>query len=133
MFSNREECCMSDDLVEQWMKKAEEDWIGIGRLQSGDLAEIADLVAFLAQQCAEKYLKALIQNEGAEPPRLHHLSALLDPLLSEHADLEDLRVPCEQLTPYAVGFRYPGEEASAEEAGETINLSTSRNGLTCFS
>jgi HEPN domain-containing protein len=57
-----------------------------------------------------------------EPPRLHHLPALLDLLLSVHPDLEALRIPCEQLTPYAVGFRYPGEEASEEDAKEAIEL-----------
>ena len=76
----------------------------------------------LAQQCAEKYLKALIQNEGTEPPRLHHLPTLLDLLLSVHPGLEQLRVPSERLTPYAVAFRYPGEEASGEEAKEAIGL-----------
>jgi len=51
---------MTDDLVQQWVKKAEEDWTGIVRLRASGLEEVADIVAFLAQQCAEKYLKALI-------------------------------------------------------------------------
>ncbi|MBI2952040.1 HEPN domain-containing protein [bacterium] len=114
---------MPDELVGQWVEKAEEDWIGISRLRVGGLAQVADPVAFLAQQCAEKYLKALIQQESAEPPRLHHLSALLDILLFAHPDLEGLRVACERLTPYAVGFRYPGEKATGEEAEEAVDLS----------
>lgn len=113
---------MTDDLVQQWVKKAEEDWTGIVRLRAGGLEEVADLVAFLAQQCAEKYLKALIQKENTEPPRLHHLPALLDFLLLAYPGLEALRIPCERLTPYAVGFRYPGEEASPEDAKEAIDL-----------
>lgn len=113
---------MPDELVGQWVEKAEEDWIGISRLRVGDLAQVADPVAFLAQQCAEKYLKALIQQEGAEPPRHHHLSVLLDILLSAYLDLEGLRVACERLTPYAVGFRYPGEKATGEEAEEAVGL-----------
>jgi hypothetical protein len=39
-----------------------------------------------------------------------------------YPDLERLRQPCEQLTPYAVGFRYPGEEVTAEEAQDAIHL-----------
>ena len=72
--------------------------------------------AFHSQQCAEKYLKALVQQSGAEPPRTHHLPTLLDMLTGVHADLEDLRLPCESLAPYAVHFRYPGEEASEGDA-----------------
>jgi HEPN domain-containing protein len=113
---------MPNELVQQWIKKAEGDWTGIERLRTGSLAEVADLIAFLAQQCAEKYLKALIQNEETEPPYLHHLSTLLDLLLPVYPDLERLRQPCEQLTPYAVGFRYPGEEVTAEEAQDAIHL-----------
>ncbi len=115
---------MPDELVGQWVEKAEEDWIGISRLRVGDLAQVADPVAFLAQQCAEKYLKALIQQEGVEPPRHHHLSVLLDILLPVHPDLEGTRVACERLTPYAVGFRYPGEKATGKEAEEAIGLAS---------
>lgn len=115
---------MPDEMVGQWVEKAEEDWIGISRMGVGNLDQVADPLAFLAQQCAEKCLKALIQKEGAEPPRHHHLSALLDVLLSACPDLERLRAACERLTPYAVGFRYPGERASGEEAEEAIALAS---------
>jgi HEPN domain-containing protein len=104
------------------VKKAEEDWTGIVRLRASGLEEVADIVAFLAQQCAEKYLKALIQKDNTEPPRLHHLPALLGFLLPVYPGLEVLRISCERLTPYAVGFRYPGEEASPEDAKEAIDL-----------
>lgn len=113
---------MPNELVQQWIKKAEEDWTGIKRLKTGGLSDITDLISFLSQQCAEKYLKALIQNEDTEPPRLHHLTVLLDLLLEVHPDLENLRASCEQLTPYAVGFRYPGEEATTEDAEMAIQL-----------
>lgn len=111
---------MPDELVLQWVEKAEEDWIGIQRLIVDDTTEVADLVCFLSQQCAEKYLKALIQAGDDEPSRLHHLPVLLDNLLIVYPDLQHLRNACEQLTPYAVAFRYPGEKASADEAGEAI-------------
>jgi hypothetical protein len=45
-----------------------------------------------------------------------------DLLLEVHPDLENLRASCEQLTPYAVGFRYPGEEATIEDAEMAIQL-----------
>jgi len=111
---------MSGELVREWVSKAEGDWIALARLQAGPLADVAEVVTFHAQQCAEKYLKALIQREGREPPRIHHLSTLLDMLASLYPDLENLRLPCENLAPYAVLFRYPGEEACEEDAGEAL-------------
>ena len=69
---------MSDQLVSEWVRKAEEDWTALARLQSGGLAEVADVVTFHCQQCAEKYLKALIQRLGREPPWTHQLGVLLD-------------------------------------------------------
>jgi hypothetical protein len=34
--------------------------------------------------------------------------------------LEELRLPCECLSPYAVEVRYPGAHASAEDAREAL-------------
>ena len=111
---------MPDELVSEWVQKAEEDWIGIERLGADDLAPVANLVVFLAQQCAEKYLKALISQEGVEPPRVHILAFLLDAVVSGYADLETLRPACEQLSRYAVAYRYPGQRATRDEAEDAV-------------
>ncbi len=113
---------MPDQWLQRWIDKAEEDWTGLARLGAGGWEEVADIAAFLAQQCAEKYLKALIHREGLEPPRLHHLPMRLDLLLLAHPDLAVLRESCERLSPYAVSFRYPGEDASAQEARDGMEL-----------
>ncbi len=113
---------MPAELAGEWIDKAEEDWLGVRRLAVGDLGPVADVAAFLSQQCAEKYLKALLQESDIEPPRLHHLPALLDLLLAVHPDLEPIRVACERLSPFAVAFRYPGQRATREEAREAIAL-----------
>ncbi|MFW6162565.1 MAG: HEPN domain-containing protein [Planctomycetota bacterium] len=114
---------MSDELVLEWIAKAEEDWTAIERLRAGDLGEVADPVVFHAQQTAEKYLKALAQRHGIEPPRTHHLPVLLDLLVGELPELEGLRAPCEELAPFAVSFRYPGEQATEEDARHAVALS----------
>jgi len=111
---------MSAELVREWVKKAEEDWVALSRLRRGGVAEVADVITFHAQQCGEKYLKALIQKEGREPPRTHHLPTLLDLLVPSYPDLEALRVSCEGLTPYAILYRYPGGEAGQEDAEEAV-------------
>jgi HEPN domain-containing protein len=111
---------MSDELVAEWVVKAEEDWVALGHLRTRALADVPNALTFHAEQCGEKYLKALIQREGSEPPRIHHLPALLDLLIARHPDLEALRAACEGLSPYAVHFRYPGGSATPEDATEAI-------------
>ena len=115
---------MSAELVAEWVRKAEEDWIALARLRRGGLAAVADVVAFHCQQSAEKYLKALIQHEGGEPPRTHQLGTLLDRLATARPEIEELRDPCERLAPYAVHFRYPGEQAREEDAAEAVRYAT---------
>ena len=76
---------MSDQIVREWIRKAEEDWEAIQRLQAGDRDAVADVVGFLAQQTAEKYLKAGLTHFEVEPDRLHDLGALLDHLVEKLA------------------------------------------------
>ena len=37
-------------------------------------------VRYHAQQCVEKYLKAVLQEQGAPIPKIHDLASLLDPI-----------------------------------------------------
>ena len=115
---------MSGELAREWVKRAEEDWTALTRLREGGLAEVAGVISFHAQQCAEKYLKALLQRRGIEPPRIHQLSVVLDMLTSISAGLEELRHACEELSPYAVTFRYPGGEVWEDDAREALRLVT---------
>jgi HEPN domain-containing protein len=46
-----------------------------------------DTVCFHAQQCAEKYLKALLLQAGSEPPKTHDLRLLLQRLPADLAIL----------------------------------------------
>ncbi|MBL7222242.1 MAG: HEPN domain-containing protein [Candidatus Brocadiae bacterium] len=111
---------MSDELVREWVQKAEEDWTALERLQAGGLHDVPGVIAFHAQQCVEKYLKALLQRQGIEPPRTHHLPALLDELSAAGHDVDLLRGACEILSPYAVYSRYPGLGTTAEDAAEAL-------------
>jgi HEPN domain-containing protein len=73
---------------------------------------LRNLVCFLCQQAAEKYLKALLQETGVVVPRTHNLDALLDLLLPHDATLAPLRRGLRSLSRYAVDFRYPGVRAT---------------------
>lgn len=83
-----------------------------------------DLVCFLCQQCIEKMMKGILIQNNHLPPRTHNLIELwsiLAPLLKldqQIVSLADLTF----LSRGAVEFRYPGEEASKEEADEAFTL-----------
>ena len=80
-----------------------------------------DTVCFHAQQCAEKYLKALLVWKGIPFPKTHDLSSLIAFLPK---DLQNLLTEEEQelLTEYATVTRYPG-------GYEDITLSETRSAV----
>jgi HEPN domain-containing protein len=71
-------------------------------------------VCFHAQQCAEKYLKACLQEAGIEFEKTHKLVYLLELLKQKNPILAIVGDNLVQLDAYAVAFRYPG--ATADKA-----------------
>lgn len=59
-----------------WVRKAEVDHLAAARL-AGDAGPFHDVVSFLCQQSAEKYLKALLVEHGLAVPKTHDLERLL--------------------------------------------------------
>jgi len=96
------------DAAAQWVRKAENDLttaVAVTRL-GGEYP--TDSVCFHAQQCAEKYYKAVLVYHGIDFPRTHDLNALarlLPGLLLPTLTDEERR----RLTYYAVSLRYPGD------------------------
>jgi len=95
-------------VVQQWLKKAENDLknavytIALGK----DCP--TDTVCFHTQQCVEKYLKALLAFQSIDFPKTHDISeliALLPSNISIHLTPEEQ----ERLTDYATVTRYPGD------------------------
>ncbi|MCU0646336.1 MAG: HEPN domain-containing protein [bacterium] len=66
------------------------------------------LIAYHAQQCAEKYLKAYLVHQKVDFPYTHNISILLE-LCVEHVNWPEEIKNAEELTPYAITTRYPGE------------------------
>ncbi len=63
--------------VHEWVQKAENDLLNADHtLLLGDNCPY-DTVCFHAQQCAEKYLKALLAFRGIPFPKIHDLVELL--------------------------------------------------------
>ena len=81
------------------------------------------LIAYHAQQCAEKCLKASLVLNGLDFPYTHNISRLLE-LCAEYAAWTEQIEDAEELTPYAITTRYPGEddEVIEEEASRAIGI-----------
>jgi HEPN domain-containing protein len=111
------------EVVRAWILKAEHDLRTAERTFTPEGDCPFDMVCFHAQQCAEKYLKALLVFHGLEVPRTHDLTEIL-PLLSAGVaatlDVDELA----ELNPYAVGVRYPGlgPEPGREEAKRALEI-----------
>ncbi len=103
-------------LTREWVEKAEGDFIIAGRELRARKAPIYDAVCFHAQQCAEKYLKAILQEHGQRIPKTHHFAELLPLALKSDPSFELLRADLDMLEDYGVDFRYPGASAVKEDA-----------------
>ncbi len=105
---------VAETIPAEWVKKAEEDLLS-GRAVLKDGAPSTG--CFLAQQAAEKLLKAVLVAQNVEFPKTHdllQLLSLLDPRVPESAILkEDLVL----LNRYNIEPRYPGDypELTREE------------------
>jgi len=64
-------------LTLEWVEKAEGDLHVAGRELRTRKMPNYDAVCFHAQQCAEKYLKAILQEYDQRIPKIHHLAELL--------------------------------------------------------
>lgn len=95
-----------------WLQHADEDLLSARTLlqyQQGGWR----IVAFHAQQAAEKALKAVLASQDAVLPRTHDLVALASLLPDDHGiDLADIAT----LNPWAVVGRYPGDLPDATKA-----------------
>ncbi len=56
----------------KWVRKAEQDWEAARKL-AAETPPPRDVVCFHCQQAAEKYLKALLQENGLVVPKTHQL------------------------------------------------------------
>ena len=102
--------------VHQWLAYADED---LRLARHGLSMTIARppyrLIAYHAQQGAEKCLKAYLVLRGVDFPYTHNVGHLLDLCTAHDAWAETLR-DAEELTPFAITARYPGEDEEVTQA-----------------
>ena len=104
-----------------WMQRAEEDWL----LARSALRRKVPLIygaTFHAQQCVEKYLKALLLSCRQAFPRTHDLIALHDLCMRNSISVPVDQDKLERLAAYAVQVRYPGEDPTLDEAREAVQI-----------
>ena len=112
-------------LTAEWVQKAEGDLATAHRELRARRAPNYDAACFHAQQCVEKYLKALLQEAEVPFGKTHNLSLLLDLLANRHPTLELLRPTLAILSAYAVEYRYPGESADKTLARQATRMAES--------
>ncbi|ORJ62524.1 HEPN domain-containing protein [Geothermobacter hydrogeniphilus] len=109
--------------VMQWLSYGEEDLQLARHGLTMKSAAPYRLIAYHAQQCAEKHLKAFLVCNRVDFPFTHNLSRLVE-LCQTCRDWPDEFLDAEELTPYAVTTRYPGEDepVSRQEAVRAIAI-----------
>ena len=104
----------------EWVEKADEDYRVALRELRVRRNPAFNAVCFHAQQCAEKYLKAILQQRGKPFFKTHDLDLLLTDCLEWFPLWEAMRSDLKRLARYAVLFRYPGESADKQEAQRAV-------------
>ncbi len=106
---------MKEEVTKEWIKKAEADIRTASRESKISDEPNYDIVCYLAQQCAEKYLKAYLVSKEIDPRRTHNLVLLLEDCLKFDIAFEEIREAC-SLVSGADQYRYPLDNATEEEA-----------------
>jgi len=105
-----------------WAAAAEEDLI-LAKSALNRSKPLAAGSCFHSQQCAEKYLKAILVAKEVEFPKTHDLP-ILNTMCNDAGVFtgftkEDLG----RLSGYAVQTRYPGNQPVPEDAKEALEIS----------
>ena len=112
---------MSEHDWQAWVNKAESDWEMAKRALRGK-RRLPDAACYHAQQCAEKYFKAILTSRQLEFPRIHDLDSLNQLCLQAGILTGFERDDLDLLTAYAVQVRYPGEEPDETDARRAVEI-----------
>jgi HEPN domain-containing protein len=108
-------------VLREWLLKAENDLTAATQIIKMGKAAPMDTVCFHAQQCLEKYIKAILVHRSIPVPRTHNIQVLMKlvpPVVRPGLTEDEERL----LTNYAAVTRYP-------DAGLEISLGEARKAL----
>lgn len=104
----------------EWIVKAEGDYVTALMSYRARKNPNYDAACYHAQQCAEKYLKARIEEASQTIPKTHNLYALLQLILPLEPTWQILTAEMNILSVFAVAYRYPGLTATKIDAKDAI-------------
>jgi len=110
-----------NELVHQRLTKAQDDFDAAKALLAQ--GRLLWIVAFHAQQAAEKHIKAFLTEYQIEFPKTHRMGELLSLVARIDPKLADRLSPAATLDPYGADIRYPGNvpDLTLETATEALN------------
>lgn len=111
---------MNGQAVEEWVAKAEDNYLSALTLARRRKQPIPDVVCNQCQQCVEKYLKALLVQRKVYFPKIHDLIQLEELVFPVAGEIRGLHQLLLVLNPYGIDIRYPGLKASLEESKEAV-------------
>lgn len=107
--------------TQEWIDKAEGDRkVARREIQTAD--PVWNVVCFLAQQCAEKYLKGFLEEYNIVFQKTHDLLVLLNLSAGSLSELDSLRPQLAHLSTFGIATRYPGTQADEEAAKDAIQI-----------
>jgi HEPN domain-containing protein len=118
--------------VRGWLLRAYED-IRAGRHDLTAVPPLLNDVAFHAQQCAEKSMKALLVHREHAFRKTHNLTELGGAVARLEPTLAELMRTTSLMTDYAWRFRYPGDQASVSHADAVQAIETAERVLEAIS
>lgn len=112
---------MNESDYRDWVTKAESDFDLAKRALRGKVKH-TDAAAFHAQQCAEKYFKALFIAHQVDFPKTRDLVILNYLHLQNKIITAFEERKLDFLSSFSVQVRYPGEDPSIDEAQQAIEI-----------
>jgi HEPN domain-containing protein len=109
------------DFVQDWLRKANSD-IEAARILAEEDLDDYEVATFHAQQAAEKLIKAFLVRHQVEFAKTHEIKALRSLVAALDQTLASELSEADELTPYAVEYRYPGDAGgvSQDDAVEAL-------------
>lgn len=107
--------------IAEWLEIAEGD-LRVARSCLRYKPPITRSTTFHAQQCIEKYLKAVLIASGKTVIKTHDLNVLYDACVAAGATLALNTAELDNLSKYAVETRYPSGEPTLEQAREALRV-----------
>ncbi len=108
-------------LTLEWVQKAK-DFYAVAEGIRHQQNPIHDIIYFYAQQCAENYLKAWLQEANIPFPKTHNMNELLVLIVPMIPAWSVWEKDLSTLSKNAVDFRYPGKWATTDDVQYAMQI-----------